>query len=306
MRRVILQLLSMTGFARESGSLRLDTTVFDWFWELKSVNGKSFDFKTKLPPSFENLTPELKVSAAEYFNRGSISAFLELKSTAGDQSLKINEKNLQELMSLSLKLHQQAADVWARPSITELLTVRGIVESEDTSLDEEAQNLLAQELLKTFKQTCAKMRQDRAQEGEKIKSALLLILDKISKTVDNLVKVAAAQPPKLKAKLQQQISELLGEDAGISEERLAQEVVLYVTRADVREELDRLQAHIKTAKELLTLGGTIGRRLDFLCQELNREANTTGSKSMDIEQTNLVVELKALVEQFREQVQNIE
>ena len=130
-------------------------------------------------------------------------------------------------------------------------------------------------------------------------------MEKISAIVQRLEDIANSQPEKIKKKLDEQIKQWLG-DANINEDRLAQEVVLYVTRADVREEIDRLKAHIQTAAELLNSSEAVGRRLDFLCQELNREANTTCSKSSDVEQTALGMELKALIEQFREQIQNIE
>ncbi len=301
-----MYLSSMTGFARENGEMTFNGINYVWFWELKSVNGKAFDLKTKLPAAWENLSVTVKNLAAGYFSRGSISAFLEVKSSGGDQNIKINEKILNELMDFTLKIYQTSPEAWERPSLTDLLNLRGVVENEEKILNDKEQAALEKELLASFTEVCAKMRKDRENEGEKIKAALLAIIDKISDKVEKIAVIAAEQPPKLKEKLQQQINNLLGDGVPVSEDRLAQEVVLYVTRADVREEIDRLRAHIKTARELLDNGGTVGRRLDFLCQELNREANTTGSKSMNIGQTNLVMDLKALIEQLREQVQNIE
>lgn len=301
-----MYLSSMTGFSRENGEMTFNGVNYVWFWEIKSVNGKAFDLKTKLPAAWEYLSPALKNIAAGYFNRGSISAFLDLKSSGGEQNIRINEKILAELTAYSLKLYQTSPEIWERPSFTSLLNLRGVVETEENSLNDEEREVLGKEILASFTEACCQMQKDREREGEKIKTALLAIVDKINDTVEKIAVIAAGQPSILKEKLQQQINNLLGDGTPVSEERLAQEVVLYVTRADVREEIDRLRAHIKTARELLGGGGTVGRRLDFLCQELNREANTTGSKSMNIDQTNLVMDLKALIEQLREQVQNIE
>ena len=150
------------------------------------------------------------------------------------------------------------------------------------------------------------MQQDRQAEGEKMKAALLDILDKIANIVAKVEGIAESQPERLKEKLLAQIASLLEPSNQISEERLAQEVALYVAKADIREEIDRLKAHLVTAQNLLNSGEAVGRRLDFLCQELNREANTTCSKSSEIDLTNLGMSLKTLIEQFREQVQNIE
>ena len=181
-----------------------------------------------------------------------------------------------------------------------------MVEVEDAALDEEETAALVGKLSESFSKACLKLKSDREAEGVKIRKALLDILDNIATIVARVEDIAKAQPERLKAKLQEQIAALLEPSNQISEERLAQEVALYVARADIQEEIDRLKAHIKTARDLLSSNEAVGRRLDFLCQELNREANTTCSKSGEIELTNLGMELKTLIEQFREQVQNIE
>ena len=301
-----MYLSSMTGFARKNGEMTFNGVNYVWSWEIKSVNGKTFDLKTRLPANWEYLSPVLKSTAAGYFSRGSISAFLDLRASDGEQSIRINEKVLAELMTYSLKLYQNNPEIWERPSFTTLLNLRGVVETEEKRLSDEDQKVLEKEILASFAGACAQMQKDRESEGEKIKTALLAIVDKINDIVEKITVIAEGQPAMLKEKLLQQINNLLGDGTPVSEDRLAQEVILYITRADVREEIDRLKAHIKTARELLNNGGTVGRRLDFLCQEFNREANTTGSKSMNIDQTNLVMDLKALIEQLREQVQNIE
>lgn len=307
LRRTILYLSSMTGFARENGEIKIDKISFNWFWEAKSVNGKSLDIKTKMPSSIEGaLSLLIKNMAAKYFSRGNMSVYLDLKSNNLNAEVKINNELLQALTVKAIELYESYNDKLEKPSATELLALKGVVEVEDHSLNDTEMELLQKVLLESFEKLCIHLQQDRQAEGEKIKIALLDIINKVANIVEKVERIAVMQPEKIKAKLQAQISELLEPSVQISEERLAQEVVLYVSKADIQEEIDRLKAHIKTAKDLLNSGEAVGRRLDFLCQELNREANTTCSKSNEIELTNLGIELKTLIEQFREQVQNIE
>ncbi len=296
---------SMTGFASQKGGALINQRQFDWVWEIKSVNGKSFDLKTRLPFGYEALTADLKDVAAKFLSRGSVQVVLDLKSQ-GDAGLpKINEALLALLTEKAVSLYQNNAEVMGKPSPTSLLSMKGVVENDDAGLSDEENTLLRQQLLVDFGVVCEKLAQDRQAEGAKIKSALENILRKIAVAASEIAGIAETIPEKMKEKLAEQIKQW-ADGVEIGEDRLAQELVLYVTRADIREEIDRLQAHIKTAENLLNADGAVGRRLDFLCQELNREANTTCSKSCDIALTNLGMELKALIEQFREQVQNIE
>lgn len=302
-----MSISSMTGFARDSGEYNFEKTGFNWFWEIKSVNNKGIDIKTKLPSWLEGaLVLSCKNILGQYFSRGSFGVYLDLRSSAGLSELKINDDLLQKLAVKAIELYESFGDKLQKPSTTELLALKGVIEQEDSSLNEEEIGLLAQALLKSFDDVCGKLQKDRQAEGEKIKIALFDILGNIASIVVKVERIAKIQPEKLKHKLQAQIAELLEPLNQISEERLAQEVALYVAKADIQEEIDRLKSHIKTAKDLLTSDDAVGRRLDFLCQELNREANTTCSKSGEIDLTNLGMELKTLIEQFREQVQNIE
>ncbi len=297
---------SMTGFARKNGECAFDKVTYNWFFEVKSVNGKSLDVKIKQPVWLDVLASQFKNLAAKYFNRGCVSVFLEVKASGGGQSVRINKDLLTQLSDTAIDLCQTFGDSFQKPSASELLNIRGVVDVEDVCLSEEEQAVLEEKLLFDFEEVCKALRQDRIGEGEKISQALLDIVDKIDKIVQKVDKISQSMQKKLKEKLLSHIRELLGSESQVSEDRLAQEVVFYVTRADIREEVDRLKAHLKTARELLNSDEPVGRRLDFLCQELNREANTTCSKSSDIELTNLGMELKTLIEQFREQVQNME
>lgn len=301
-----MNISSMTGFARQSGEVIQENNSLHWTWEIKSVNGKSFDMKIKLPPFLEDLCQPLKNIAAQHLCRGSICAGLDFQNGSENQKLKINQALLGELAQEAIILYKSNSDILQQPAVSELLQIKGVVELEENSLSETATEQLKEKLLADFETLCKKLKNDRRQEGEKIKIALENILSQIKGLVSKVSEISAGLPTKLKQRLEEQLKQWLEPSNQISEERLAQEVVLYVTRADIKEEIDRLTAHIKTAENLLKSSEAVGRRLDFLCQELNREANTTCSKSCDIELTNLGMELKALIEQFREQVQNIE
>lgn len=306
LRRTILDISSMTGFARQEGNFSCKKNSFSWFFEVKSVNGKSLDLKIKLPSWLDNrLSPMLKNAAAKYFTRGNVSVYLDLESTAEEQ-VKINDALLEQLTEKAIALSQKYGNALRAPSASELLAVKGVAEIEETVLDEEETNAFAEALRTSFEEVCAKLQEDRKSEGVKIRKALLDIMNKIANIVEKAEKIAEGLPAVLRKRLTAQLEEFPEAGSSIGEDRLAQEIVLLVTRADIREEIDRLKVHIKTAEDLLGSGGAVGRRLDFLCQELNREANTTCSKSCDIELTNLGMELKTLIEQFREQVQNIE
>lgn len=297
---------SMTGFARENGvTVFNDKKQCSWFFELKSVNGKSLDVKTKLPSYVDSLSMFVKNEAANYFARGSLSVYLEVDFNNSSE-IAFNEELLKQLVSKAIAVYEKNNEKLSRPSISEMFAIKGVVEVADNVLSEDETVLLINDLQKGFKNACDALLLVRQAEGEKICLALKEILNKISADVGKIEQKAEILPQKLKERLLAQIKELLSSDIQVSEDRLAQEVCLYVARADIREEIDRLKAHIQTAFNLLDSGEAVGRRLDFLCQELNREANTTCSKSCDIEITNLGMELKTLIEQFREQVQNME
>ena len=297
----------MTGFARVTGNARIGEIDYSWFWELKSVNGKSLEVKTKLPFWLDAIALTLKNKTAEYLSRGNVYACLDVLVQNEEPKVKINEQLLQQLAEQALKLYQQNPDRWQKPNPAELLNIRGVVEVEDSQLDEEHLEYLQNQIVSSFVECLNILIKDRQAEGNKIVSVLSGLLIEVESVVKKIENIAINMPERLKAKLMQQLDLLLESAANqISEERLAQEMVLLVNRADIKEETDRLNAHIKTAKELLQTDGAVGRRLDFLCQELNRETNTICSKSTEIELTNCGMQLKTLIEQFREQVQNIE
>ena len=301
-----MNIASMTGFARMSGEVILNKSIFDRTFEIKSVNGKSLDIKLRLPSAYEDLAQPLKSIAGKYLSRGNVSVFLEVSRSAETPQVRINEKLLDDLLQKAISLYRANPEMLQKPSVCDLFAVRGVTESEDFQPDEAEEAEFRKILTENFEELCRRLQEDRCREGSKIKEALSDILGKMEDIVGKIGVFAEEIPHRQKARLEEQLRQWSLPGQNISEDRLAQEVVLYVTRADIREETDRLRAHLKTARELLEADEPVGRRLDFLCQELNREANTTCSKSSEIDLTNLAMDLKALIEQFREQVQNIE
>lgn len=300
-----MSIASMTGFARVNGSLQTNNENINWIWEIKSVNGKSLDMKFRLPPNYDDMSLSLKTMAAKYLNRGSVSVYLDIISETMAKKIKIDDNLLQELIQKSIDLSYKYGDKLAKSSAAEFLTQRGVVELEDCVISEEEQQVLRKNLEEDFEKACIELQKERQKEGAKIKVALQNILNKINEVTSKIENIAESLPEKIKMKLTDLLQQY-AKDVEISEDRLAQEIVFWVTKADIREEIDRLKTHVKSAEKMLQSDETVGRKLDFLCQELNREANTTCSKAADIEITNWGMELKALIEQFREQVQNIE
>ena len=296
----------MTGFARQSGRCEWDNESLDWQWEIKSVNGKGLDLKSRLPSGWDELAGELKNTAQKYFERGSLSAVLEISGGNDEPKIKINHEMLQQLTLTAIEIYRKNPDFVAVPTAGELLSVSGVITAEKNLPDEKVQQWLQQELLAGFAKACAKLQQDRQREGEKIAAVLSKMVNEIEALTAEIAQIAALAPQILRQRLEQQIADLTHGELPVAEERIAQEVVLLVNRADVREEIDRLQAHIRTARQLLASEQTLGRRFDFLCQEFNRESNTICSKAYDIEIINRGMALKAVIEQLREQVQNME
>ena len=298
-------LSSMTGFARRQDEIKLNDTTYRWVWEIKSVNAKGMDIKTKLPQWLTDCDEIVKKVLGKYFTRGTFYAALDIKTDDSEQEAEINEPLLNTLIAKLNEVYVNNQDLFNKPSPAELLKVSGVLNIKEKVLTAEELQLLKEALEKSFDLASLALRQNRRQEGAKIADALEGILQKIQLITQKVEDVCKNTAAKMREKLQKQIQDLVS-SPDVSPERLEQEVLFLVMKADVREELDRLEAHIKTARELLAEGEFVGRRLDFLCQELNREANTLCSKSADIEQTKYGMELKALIEQFREQIQNVE
>jgi uncharacterized protein (TIGR00255 family) len=288
----------MTGFARTQG----EAPGISWVWEVKSVNGRALDLRLRLAPGFDALEPELRAAVAQRFRRGNISANLSVARIAAPV-LRINRAALGQLVALINELTGEVEA--APPRLDGLLALRGVVETVEDE-DEAVLEERCRAVLAGWTQALDRLAEARAEEGARIAALLRHQLDETATLAAAAEGRAVAQPAALRERLRTVLAGLADLAPSVSEERVAQEVALLVARSDIREELERLRAHLEQAGELLQQGEAVGRRLDFLCQELNREANTLCSKSADIELTRIGLALKAVIEQFREQVQNIE
>lgn len=287
---------SMTGFASFSTEKDLS-----WTWTLRSVNGKGLEIRCRLPAGYDLLEQEIREILRKTFARGNISVSLDFKSEQRRPALQINRELLSELCHMATTLQEKFPQI--RPaSLDGLLNIRGVVEQpENTENNEEIKALFSQ----SFVSAAQALKQARLAEGAKITEVLNDQVSKIEELVGQARSLAAAQPEKIRQNLKANL-DLIKETSDLSEERFMQEVTACMLRADVREELDRLAAHVRTARELFAENGPVGRKLDFLCQEFNREANTLCSKSADIELTRTGMALKTVIDQLREQIQNIE
>lgn len=292
---------SMTGFAEITGSHE----GLRWRWEVKSVNSRSLDLRLRIPPGYDGLEPAVRRLAGERFLRGALQLSLSIEAAEGARGLAIDAAALASAIRIAREVPAETG--LAPASVDGLLALKGVIVADEgvPALDPVARGGRDAAILESLGLAFDKLARERAREGAKLAALLKSQVDEIEKLVAEAGGLAAAQPEALKARLQLQIRELLDGNT-IPEERLAQEVALLAVKADVREELDRLTAHVQDARGLVAQGRGVGRKLDFLAQEFNREANTLCSKSADIALTRNGLALKAVIDQFREQAQNVE
>ena len=295
---------SMTGYARAQGADERRR----WVWEARSVNGRNLEIRCRVPQGFDRLENPARTAVGGRLKRGNVSLTLTLTSERQSSPLRINRALLAELGTLVEEVRKSTGA--AAPSADGLLRVRGVIEEEEEGEQtEEALAVLDKALSASLDEVLKALVTARAAEGK----ALAKVIDGHVVEIEGLCRRATeraqAQIGTVRARFESQLGELLGRTPALSEERFAQEVALLVGKADVREELDRLAAHISQARTLLAEArqdNPVGRKFDFLCQEFNREANTLCSKSADIELTRIGIDLKGAVERMREQVQNVE
>lgn len=297
-----MALASMTGFARalgENGPVR-------WTWELRSVNGKSLDVRIRIPAGLETLEQKIRERCGKVLRRGNVSVGLSMQRDQAENRLQVNEPALESVLS-AIKLLEGRIPNVAPPTLDGILAQKGVFELKEQEDDEAAQQALHAALLTSLDAALIDLVDMRHTEG----SAIGKIVHQQVVTIATLTQAAedlpARQPEAIKARLKKLVADLLeAAEAQLDEQRLHQEAVFLATKADIREELDRLHAHVSAVRELLDTGGAIGRRLDFLAQEFNREANTLCSKSNDVDLTAIGLDLKAVIDQMREQIQNLE
>lgn len=295
-----MSLTSMTGFARADGEYE----TARWHWEMRSVNGKGLDVRFRLPQGFEGIEPKLREEMGRHLKRGNVQATLTLDRERAASTVRVNEQALATIIDAMRKLGERIELMPPRPE--GVLALKGVLETADVEDDNADQEALEKHLVSSFGEAAARLARARDEEGAKLQS----VLEEQVNAIERLTKEAAASPAAsveaLRVRLKAQVDELLGASPSLSEERLAQEAALLATKADVREEIDRLTAHVAQARELFAGSDPAGRRLDFLTQEFNREANTLCSKAADVALTRIGLELKAVIDQLREQIQNVE
>jgi len=295
------QIASMTGFARTQGELNGTA----WIWELRSVNGRGLDVKLRLPSGLEALEFPLRDLAAKRLKRGNVSGTLTLKRELA-AAIVPDMAALERIKDLAVELADNIPGALP-PRAELLLALPGVMRSTGAQEESEEERAALHDAVRTgFVQALEGLAESRATEGRKLADIVGVNLREIALLHEAAGLEAAKQPELHRARLAAQLAELIGGTPNLPEERIAQEIALLATKSDVREELDRLAAHIEAARALLKEGVAVGRKLDFLMQEFNREANTLCSKSTSVPLTNIGLALKAAIEQLREQVQNIE
>lgn len=290
----------MTGFAREDGAVGR----YSWFWEVRTVNGRGRDIRLRLPTGHEELESKCRVLVADRIIRGNCNLTLKIERVTGNQVIKINENALKQISRAMRKaeLFLEAGP----PTMDGILALRGVLEIVEPEHAPHELEELHEAVLDSLQKALAKVQSARLDEGRHLYKAISSQIDQIEDRVEIIKNSKSRSVENIRKRLDEQLKKLLDADTGLAEERLYQEAVLLASRADIEEELVRLDAHIASARELLAVEGAVGRKLDFLAQEFNREANTICSKSNAIDVTNAGLEIKTLIDQMKEQVQNIE
>jgi uncharacterized protein (TIGR00255 family) len=295
-----MALSSMTGFARGHGV----AGAYAWNWELKSVNAKGLDLRLRLPPGWDAIEVPARARGTEKLARGTVYANLTVDRKGVAPAVKVNEPVLNAVLAT---LESLRGKVEAAPATLDgILALKGVIEVTEEDEREEDRRAAEATILKGFEQALADLLAMRQAEGATLGRLLSTRLKEIAVLAARAEAAPGRKPEAIKARLAEQVATLLSASQRFDSDRLHQEAIMLASKADIREELDRLASHVAQAQKLLDDGGPVGRRLDFLAQELNRESNTLTAKANDVDLANIGLELKSVVEQFREQVQNLE
>lgn len=295
-----MALQSMTGFARLEGTVGR----YRWAWELRSVNGKGLDLRLRLPPGLERLEADIRRLAAERFSRGNIQVSLSIAVNDNRMEAVLNRETLAAVLALRMDL---AGIIDPAPlRLDTLLSIRGLVDFREAEESEEAIAARDAAVLGGLTAALADLAHMREQEGDALAQLLNGQIDHIAELALVVENDPSRSPAEIARRLAGQMAALMDGAPTLDRDRLHAEAALLATKADLREEIDRLKAHVAASRQLLVDGGPIGRKLDFLAQEFNRESNTICSKSNAAAVTTAGIELKVVIDQFREQVQNLE
>lgn len=291
----------MTGFARQDGS----GEGLAWAWEARSVNGRGLDIRLRLPPGFDAIDAAVRETVTKRISRGNVTINLTTERQNGTGSVRLNEGVLQDILKASDRVAEMSGG--ARPDTAALLTMKGVLEIGDNGLDDPEQRAVRERLLiKSFEETADKLVASRRSEGARLGQIISAQLVEIERMTGEVRASPSRTPETIRLRMQDLVSRLLEASGTFDKDRLHQEAVLAATRADVEEELARLTAHVAAAREILDEKSAVGRKLDFLAQEFNREANTLCSKANAVDVTRIGLGLKSVIDQLREQVQNVE
>ena len=295
-----MPLTSMTGFSRADGQ-HADVR---WHWEVRSVNGKSLDIRLRMPPGFEGLEARVRAVVAKFARRGNCQLSLQVARESATGEVRINETALRSVIDAMNAIASQVDAT--RPSLDGILAVRGVVDIKEPEETDDVISERNEAIIRDLVQAMQLLRDAREAEGARLAEIVTGHVDTIEKLARDARECPARAPEAIKLRLKDQVERLLEQSSKLDEERLYQEAVLLAAKVDVQEELDRLDAHVAAARELLASEEAVGRRFEFLTQEFNREANTLCSKANAPELTGIGLDLKASIDQLREQVLNIE
>lgn len=295
-----MALSSMTGFARGNG----ETGGYAWAWEIKSVNAKGLDLRLRLPPGWDAVEAPVRSKTGEALARGTVYATLNVERHGKLPIVRVNDEILNAVLG-AVKAIAGRIDA-DRPRLDGILAVKGVVEVVEGDEGEDERRAAEAAVVSGFSAVLTSLIENRRREGDALGRILSGRLEEIADLISRAEAAAARRPDAVRQRIADQVAALLESSDRFDPDRLHQEAVLIAARADVREELDRLAAHVEQAQMMVANGGAVGRRLDFLAQEFNRETNTLCAKANDLELTKIGLELKGVVEQFREQVQNLE
>ncbi len=291
---------SMTGYARASG----ERQGIYWQWEIKSVNGKALDVRLRVPPGFEALETPVRAALAAAFRRGNLQVSLTVSGQVGRETVRLNQDILERLVEAGEALRDRIGGEPLRADV--LLSIKGVVEVASAPEAEGEAELRNAAMLDSFGEALAALAAARREEGSRLTAVVAAQVQRIAELAEAARRNPSRTPEAIRARLAEQVSRLMETGAALDPDRLHQEAVIAATRADIQEELDRLNSHVEAAQALLASSDAVGRKFDFLAQEFNREANTLCSKASDRTLTATGLDLKTVIDQLREQVQNIE
>jgi uncharacterized protein (TIGR00255 family) len=292
---------SMTGFARADAS----ADGLSWTWEARSVNGRGLDVRLRLPPGYEALEIPARDAVAKRLARGNVSLSLAIERQQMNGAIRLNEQVLADVIKAAERVSTLSGAT--RPDAAQLLMIKGVLETADqTQEDAAARAARERAMMQTLEAALDKLAEARRSEGARLASIINEQILQIEQLAETVRASPSRTPDAIKTRLKDAVGRLIDATSALDDDRLYQEAVLIAKRADVEEELQRLSAHVASARDILNERGAVGRKLDFLAQEFNREANTLCSKANAVDVTRVGLQLKTVIDQFREQVQNVE